>query len=250
MNPFPHARLEQRKFFYEAEFFPDKVESFFFIKPQFVALDYGSESRISKHPQKHTELLPPSLSFDLIKARVIADLPEKVMYDKNVYKDVNKCVSCMKFSQCFSCPLDNFVGQELVLEIQAKEMKCTSCKVGQVCPECVHLAMNKAQGAKAELLRHYERVEIVATGLGAQIHVKDLAALRLSFEERQRLAQELRVFSVHVPASAHERFALLPYSLNGVASRKIMPVNNNEPHTDKLIPAFLKVSPIEYFEEE
>lgn len=250
MDVFPTSRLEQRKLFYEQEFSFEKIQSFFPLMPQFLVFDFGSKSRVSKHPQKSVELLPPSLPHELLKERAMRDVPESIHYDRNLYKDPKTCTSCLQFSRCFSCPFENFLGQELVFDIPAAQVKCVSCKHGQMCPSCIDLAYRHALRLRDELLQHFESVRVVVTGDGAQVHVADHAARVLSFENRMHLYKQFEHrFPIKIPDGPEDRLSRLPYSLNGVTSRKVVPLTSNmDPvSSEKVLPSFLKTSRITHY---
>lgn len=245
MDVFPVSRLHERKIFYEQEFSTKRVESFFSLMPQFLHFDFGSRSRISQYPSKDNELLPPLLPSHVLKERAIRDVPESIKYDRNLYKDPKVCLSCLQFSRCFSCPFSNFLGQELVFDIPASIVKCTSCKFGQTCPSCVHLASSHAKSLASELSKEFSHVRIVMTGEGAQVHVDDLSARKLSFDERKELYRSFASrFPIRVPVSPDDRLSLLPYSLNGVVSRKVIPIKSvKDPvSSEHVLPSFLKKS--------
>ncbi len=250
MDLFPRSSLDNRKNFYKQEFSVDALDYFFFIHPQFFVIDHGTETRIINDPKKANSLqiLQPNLSFKALKAKLIIETPEDVYYDRNLYKDPNICLSCRKFDSCFTCPYGNFMGQQLVFDIDPQNINCSSCGLSKhtnFCPECIQLAVSNAFLLKEELLYRFSDVRVVFSGRGAHVHVMDSSARRLSFSDRVLLNKQFAHLGIDQFVSAGSRLIRLPYSLNALSSRRVVPIQDSfDIFSEVLIPSFLKSSPI------
>jgi DNA primase catalytic subunit len=89
---------------------------------------------------------------------------------------------------------------------------------------------------------------VVYSGRGFHVHVLDKESYGLSVQERQKIADEVKQAGFHIDAwvtSGEMRLIRLPYSLNGLVSRIVLPLKKAElekfnPITDeRCLPKFL-----------
>ncbi len=248
MNIFPVANLEQRKQFYEQEF-RDGCSSFFSEKPQFFVFEYGTSSRIMKHPSSQGLQVLPPMSYELLRLRLINECPELVYYDRNRYADPFAAMQCENFPYCFVRDDKHVLGQQLAFSIPAKNL-CSSCRFGSafhVCPSCVQLSLNNAFAIRDLLTRNFSHVRVISSGFASDVHVFDPDAFSLSVNERAWLVEEMRMFKIDASVTiGKNRLSLLPFSLHGGASRKVLPVSKilDPVSAEELLPSFLKMTPI------
>ncbi len=227
---FRPSSLAERKGFYSKEFSISKVKSWFKqnkIKlPQLCALDAGSETGIikkKKHKGIHFYFL-----FDELSRKIKKYIPEDVYYVRNSYRNPKKTLKIMK--------INSYEKQELVFDIDTDNMKCR-----KVCNTCIKKAFNAALELKKELKKYgFKKIQIVYSGRGFHVHVFDKKAYGLSNNERKVLTKKLERFPIDPWVSrGYIDLIRMPYSLNGLVSRKVIPVRIRF-NLNKTIPKFLK----------
>lgn len=247
---FKVSNLKDRELFYKNEFNIKKVASFFKKKPQLFAIDCGTETKIIKDKSKYKKIinLKPDINYKELKERLIYYLPEDVYYDRNVYKNPNKC---LKFKNCFLCK--NFLGQELAFDIDPENITCKKCgrkKFPKFCIHSLRIALEDSLNLYKELKKEFKKVKIVYSGRGYHIHVFDKRAYKLSIRERGNLNNKYIRYHIDPWVSYGKiRLIRLPYSLNSLVSRIVIPLKLKEikkfnPLSNKkIIPKFLYSKP-------
>jgi DNA primase catalytic subunit len=245
-----YATLEERRQFYADEFSISSVAEWFRGKPgkTWFAVIIGRHTKI--FPEKYrqdastTIIIDQYNSLEDVRCHVLDFLPEGVYYDRNSYGEEG-----------------GKIGQELAFDLDPENI---------ICPVHGSLAdkMAKNQGlgfceieldmVKKETIRLYEFLEgsfsqlkIVYSGRGFHIHVLDKNAYELTTQERLKIAEQTKQAGFHIDAwvtSGEMRLIRLPYSLNGLVSRIVLPLAKSElekfnPVLDeRCLPKFLKVS--------
>jgi DNA primase catalytic subunit len=168
-------------------------------------------------------------------------LPEAAYYDRNVY-DSN----------------DRKTGQELAFDLDPENITCPihgtladKMRRGQGLGFCkLELDMVKQQaiGLYEHLERQFANLRVVYSGRGYHIHVFDPEAYAFSPRKRRALAREVKRkgFQIDEWVTAGDmRLIRLPYSLHGLVSRVVIPVEKGEldrfdpVHDKRCIPRFL-----------
>jgi DNA primase catalytic subunit len=242
------ATLGERKRFYTEEFALEKVTSWLQIrrgKTKF-AIIIGRHTKI--FPQEFREDADTTIIIDEysnledVRRQILEFLPEAVYYDRNIYLEN-----------------DHAEGQELAFDVDPENITCPihgtladKMKRHQGLSFCaIELEMAKQQtaGLYEYLEKHFSDLRVVYSGRGFHIHVFDQTAFQLITKQRTELAERVKAkgFEVDAWVTAGEmRLIRLPYSLHGMVSRIVLPLEKNEvekfnPVTDKrCIPAFLK----------
>lgn len=216
------STLKERKKFYSKEFDIKKSLSFFKIKPKYFAVDLGTETNIIKYPEKKNKLIyfkPKNL-----KSKLLYFLPEDVYYDRNLHKGNKLCFFCLKTKNYFKCK--DFLGQELVFDIDADNLDC-NCK--NICNKCIIKSIQNAFNIVEELKKDFENIKIVYSGRGCHIHVFDKKAYKLSISERKKLAKKFKKYGLDQWVTEGKiRLVRLPYTLNALVSRIVLPIKNKE----------------------
>ena len=246
-RPMRYATLEERREFYTEEFSVKKVEEWFrnvMGKVRFAVI-IGRHTRI--YPWKYREdaettiIIDEYEELDDLRGQIVEFEPEAVYYDRNVYDDS-----------------DRKIGQELAFDLDPENVNCPvhgsladKMKRGQGLSFCrLELVM-----VKEETLRLYEflenqfsRMRIVYSGRGFHIHVFDKEAYTLDYKKRLEIARTAKEkgFAIDEWVTAGEmRLIRLPYSLNGLVSRTVLPLEKTELekfdpiHDKRCIPNFL-----------
>lgn len=243
------SNLAERKKFYEQEFSIKKIISWFKEKPQFFVVDLGSETHIIKDKKKMKKLLilKPNISFKELKKKLIELAPEDVYYDRNKYKDANLALKNMNFRNALSTK--NCLGQELVFDIDPENINCPNHKksLHKFCPYCIKMSLNYGIKMKNSLQKYFKNIKIIYSGRGCHVHVRDKKAFKLTMRQRNSLNKNLKKFPIDPWVShGHIRLIRLPYSLNSLVSRIVMPLNdieikNFDPENEKkIMPKFLR----------
>jgi DNA primase catalytic subunit len=248
MPGFEPSTLEQRKEFYSNEFDEAKAMSWFkenkLPLPQLLAVDMGSETGIIKDKSKKGKVI--SLRNENVRKKMVGYLPEDLYYDRNQYKDAGKILKELNFKEVINTT--NFIGQELAFDIDPENIKC-GCKkkFPGFCERCMAGTVDSALGLADFLRERFKSIGFVYSGRGMHVHVFDKEAFDLSVEERDEINKGAMRYHIDPWVSkGYIRLMRLPYSLNGIVSRVVIPLSMSEAkgfnplHSEKSIPSFLK----------
>jgi DNA primase catalytic subunit len=242
-----YATLEERKQFYTAEFNLAKVAQWFekcMGRVKFAVI-IGRHTKI--YPEKYKEDADTTIIIDEyqglseVRDQILEFLPESTYYDRNVY-DEN----------------DRKTGQELAFDLDPENITCPihgsladKMKRNQGLGFCA-LELNMVREQATSLYEYLEKqfsdMRVVYSGRGFHIHVFDPEAYALSDKKRRELAWTVKEkgFGIDEWVTAGEmRLIRLPYSLHGLVSRIVVPVEKSElerfnPISDeRCIPKFL-----------
>jgi DNA primase catalytic subunit len=235
--PFRPSSLSERSIFYDREFSITKVKNYFKknkIKlPQICALDAGTETGIIINKKLKNMML--YLPFSELKEKIKKYIPEDVYYDRNTYLNPKKVLKNLNFN--------SWISQELVFDIDSDNIKCTHKRNQPLCKECLKKAYKSAIRMKKQLKGYFKRIVIVYSGRGFHIHILDKKSYNLSIKEREKLNRMVSKFPIDPWVSkGYIRLIRMPYSLNSLISRKVIPLNKKDKLNDKdTIPNFLKI---------
>jgi len=242
-----YATLEERKQFYTEEFSLPKVQDWLALlkgKVKF-AVVIGRHTKI--YPEKYREdagttiIIDEYTSLDEVRDYMTEFLPEAAYYDRNVYGEN-----------------DRKIGQELAFDLDPENITCPihgtladKMKRHQGLSFCkLELEMVKEQAASLyeHLEAQFSSMRIVYSGRGFHIHVFDPEAYALSTKQRRQIARKVKEngFKIDEWVTAGDmRLIRLPYSLHGLVSRVVVPVEKGELesfdpiHDKRCIPKFL-----------
>jgi DNA primase catalytic subunit len=244
-----YSTLKERKEFYQKEFDAAKLEEWFKDWNRNVSVKFaviiGRHTRI--FPKKYREDASTSIiideysDFEDVKTQILEFLPEAAYYDRNVYDEKEK-----------------IIGQELAFDLDPENLTCPihgtladKMKRRQGLAFCeMELNMVKEEAFKLyeELEKQFSEMRLVYSGRGFHIHVFDREAFAWSYRKKLTLAKELKKKGFLIDqwvTTGGMRLIRLPYSLHGMVSRRVLPINLNElatfdPVTDqRCIPKFL-----------
>lgn len=247
-----YATLEERKQFYTEEFSLPKVHEWLALlkgKVKF-AVVIGRHTRI--YPDKYREdsgttiIIDEYTSLDEVRDYMTEFLPEAAYYDRNVY-DEN----------------DRKTGQELAFDLDPENITCPihgtladKMKRHQGLSFCkleLELVKEQAVSLYEHLEAQFSSMKIVYSGRGFHIHVLDPEAYAFSPKERRQITRKVKEngFKIDEWVTAGDmRLIRLPYSLHGLVSRVVIPVEKGELesfdpiHDKRCIPKFLGSSAI------
>jgi DNA primase catalytic subunit len=245
-----YATLEERRQFYKKEF--DAAKSVEWFRGSLKGVKFAAI--IGRHTgiflEKYQEDAETTIIIDEykdildVKDQIIEFLPEAVYYDRNIYDPENK-----------------EVGQELAFDLDPENIDCPihgtlADKMARrqglgFCEIELDLARKETIGLIERLEKQFSDVRAVYSGRGFHLHVFDKDAYELNFEERLALAQQVKEAGFHIDewvTSGESRLIRLPYSLNGLVSRIVLPLKKDELesfdafHDKRCLPQFLAIS--------
>jgi DNA primase catalytic subunit len=242
-----YASLEERKGFYSQEFSLQKVREWFGQQLGRIkfAVIMGRHTKIFLEKYREdaatTVILDEYGNLVDIQAQILDFLPEAVYYDRNVYGAE-----------------DHVVGQELAFDLDPENVTCPvhgtlrdKMKRLQGLSFCeleLEIVRKEAMGLYDFLSKRFSDLRVVYSGRGFHLHVMDKDGFSLSTEERLALAREAKAEGFHIDewvTSGEYRLIRLPYSLNGLVSRIVLPLKKEElesfdaVHDRRCIPQFL-----------
>jgi DNA primase catalytic subunit len=242
-----YATLEERKQFYSSEFNLEKVAEWFregLGRTKFAVI-IGRHTKI--YPEKYkadastTIIIDEYSSLEDVKGQILEFLPEAVYYDRNVY-DGN----------------DHKMGQELAFDLDPENITCPvhgtlADKMKRLqglsfCELELEMVRQEAAGLYGFLAARFSEVRAVYSGRGFHLHVLDKKAYQLSTWQRQELATQVKAVGFHIDewvTAGEMRLIRLPFSLNGLVSRIVLPLTKEElqsfdaVHDERALPKFL-----------
>ncbi len=243
-----HATLQERREFYTQEFDLAKVAEWFRGKLGKVkfAVIIGRHTKI--YPAEYAEDAETTIIIEEYKdladlqGQIVEFQPEAAYYDRNVYG-----------------AMDRVVGQELAFDVDPENLVCPihgglaeKMKRHQGLSFCI-LELEMVRGQTLclyeELSKQFSQLQVVYSGRGFHVHVFDKEAYTLSIKQRQKLADSMKTKGYGIDAwvtAGESRLIRLPYSLNGLVSRVVLPLEKNEvekfnPISDaRCLPKFLR----------
>jgi DNA primase catalytic subunit len=243
-----YATLEERKQFYTSEFSLSKMAQWFekcMSRVKFAVI-IGRHTKV--YPEKYKEDAATTIIIDEyqglgeVRDQIIEFLPESAYYDRNVY-DEN----------------DRKIGQELAFDLDPENITCPihgsladKMKRHQGLSFCaleLNMVTKQAISLYEYLEKEFSKMRIVYSGRGFHIHVFDPKAYALSDKKRRELAQTVKKKGLGIDewvTAGDMRLIRLPYSLHGLVSRIVVPVEKSElerfnPVSDeRCIPKFLR----------
>jgi DNA primase catalytic subunit len=242
-----YATLEERQQFYSKEFDTQKVTEWFgnrLAHTKFAVI-MGRHTKIVlpqyREDAETTIIIDDYTDMSDIQAQIVDFLPEAVYYDRNLYDEKGE-----------------ILGQELAFDLDPENVTCPihgtladkmERKQGLgFCEPELDIVRKEAIGLYEYLQRQFSDLAVIYSGRGFHVHVLDKDAYALTPEKRLELAREVKQQGFHVDewvTSGEYRLIRLPYSLNGLVSRIVLPLKKSElesfnPITDsRCLPKFL-----------
>lgn len=245
-----YSSLIEREIFYKEEFNLNKIGDWIHKRISNERLVFAAV--IGRHtkifPSKYKEDASTTLiideykNLDDVREYLIDFKPESVYYDRNIYNKNHK-----------------IIGQELAFDLDPENINCpihgnleNKMAKGQGLSFCeIELKLVKEEAIKLyeELLSTFSDLEIVYSGRGFHIHVFDDDVMKWTYRRRNQFANQIRKSGFMIDkwvTTGSMRLIRLPYSLHGMVSRIVVPLEiseleNFDPIKDKrCIPKFLK----------
>jgi len=245
-----YAKLKERREFYRKEFDTAKLQEWFkkwnqngMVK---FAVIMGRHTYI--YPKKYKEdasttiIIDEYKNLDDVKAQILEFLPESAYYDRNIYDTKQR-----------------IIGQELAFDLDPENLTCPihgtltdKMKRHQGLAFCeleLNMVKKETRRLYEELKKEFSQLRIVYSGRGFHIHVFDRQTFTWKRRQRRELAQVLKKKGFLIDewvTTGGMRLIRLPYSLHGMVSRIVLPIDTAElerfdPINDgRCLPKFLK----------
>jgi DNA primase catalytic subunit len=243
---FKKSTLKERQYFYEHEFDIKKAEAWFRVRPQFFAVDFGSETGITSDKARLNKLkILPNQGWKRLRNDLIALKPEDVYFDRNVYYAPDKKLRSFDFRKKGLGSRD-VSGQLLAFDLDPENVSCPfhASRKLNFCSYCLMLIYSQALELRHRLIvLGFMDIEVMYSGRGFHVYVHDAKAYKLTVQQRKKLCRTFKGFAIDAWVTEGEiRLMRLPYSLNALVSRIVTPVKDifNPLCSRAVIPKFLK----------
>ncbi len=224
------ATLAERKAFYTQEF--DLAEVAKWVNQRkgktHFAVIIGYHTKI--FPKKYradadtTIIIDEYTDLEDVQRQIADFLPEGVYYDRNLYNPQGKVVGQeLAFDidpENLTCPIHGTLADKL-----ARHQGLSFCKIE------LELAKQQTVGLVDFLAKQFSDLRVVYSGRGFHVHVFDAETFEWSAKQRADLAAEVKAAGFGIDAWVTEgemRFIRLPYSLHGMVSRVVLPLEKAE----------------------
>jgi DNA primase catalytic subunit len=175
-------------------------------------------------------------SLQEVKSVLLRYLPEGVYYDRNFYKDFSKCHT---YNLRNAWTWENFAGQQLAFDLDPENVNCPLHGTLQermdkgfglaFCSTAFQIVRDNTLSLYETFTESYSDVRIVFSGRGFHLHIFDKETISLSRMERNALAQRYRTFAIDTWVTEGQmRLIRVPYSLNGISSRIVLPLTASQ----------------------
>ncbi|MDW8049380.1 MAG: DNA primase [Nitrososphaerota archaeon] len=243
-----YSTLSEREIFYREEFSLEKVIEWFSrtVDRLIFAVIIGRHTGI--YPEEYeddastTILIDEYEDLEDVRRQIIEFRPESVYYDRNLYDEkgmeAGQEVAFDIDPENITCPIHGTLKEKM-----EKHQGLGFCK------KEFNMVKEETAALYEELEKMFTDVRIVYSGRGFHIHVLDPEAYKLTTKERKRLAEDIKGRGFHIDewvTSGSMRLIRLPYSLHGMVSRIVIPleyrdIERFDPVTDeRCIPQFLR----------
>jgi len=243
-----YATLNERREFYTQEFNLKQVQEWFSDSQGITkyAVLIGKHTQI--YPMQYRDDAETSIIIDEyqnlkdVQNQIVDFLPEAAYYDRNFYGTDGQ-----------------IIGQELAFDLDPENVVCPihgtledKMERGQGLSFCeleLDIVRREAIGLYEYLQKRFSDLRVVYSGRGFHLHVLDKDANTLSAEERLSTAREVKQQGFLIDewvTSGEYRLIRLPYSLNGLVSRMVLPLKKSELesfdpiHDSRCLPKFLE----------
>ena len=248
-----YSTLQERESFYREEFNLELVEEWLSDRMKNVVFAVVIGRHTGIYPEKYrdesstTILIDEYRDLEDVRDQILEFLPESVYYDRNLYGEKGEVL-----------------GQELAFDLDPENITCPihgtledEMKRHQGLGFCeleFRMVRDETLSLYEELKENFTSVRVVYSGRGFHIHVFDEEAFTMSRKERKELAKELKAKGFPIDewvTSGDMRLIRLPYSLHGMVSRIVTPLDVKElfrfdPVKDeRCLPKFLKGSKLD-----
>ncbi|MEM3113212.1 MAG: DNA primase small subunit domain-containing protein [Candidatus Pacearchaeota archaeon] len=229
---FRSSTLAEREEFYSQEFSISKIKKFFrknkIPYPQLCAVDAGSETGVILDKEHKGKMF--YFKFSELNKKIKHYLPEDVYYDRNRYKDPDKILKTLNFRERIS--------EELVFDLDIDNLSKGKNNLNE---KNLKFLFSQAVKMKKELYKiGFKKILIIYSGRGFHVHILDKNACLLNSMERDKLNKRFSRYPIDPWVSrGFIHLIRMPYTLNSLVSRIVIPVKNDRINFNESIPRFL-----------
>ena len=198
-------------------------------------------------PEKYKEDASTTIIIDEyknledLKQQILEFLPEAAYYDRSIYDE-------------FDCKM----GQELAFDLDPENITCPihgtlADKMKRMqglsfCELELKMVKQEALGLYEFLEDRFSEIKAVYSGRGFHLHVLDPQTDQMNKQQREELSHQVKSAGFHIDewvTSGEMRLIRLPWSLNGIVSRIVLPLTKKElesfdaVHDERCLPKFL-----------
>jgi DNA primase catalytic subunit len=242
-----YSTLQERKQFYIQEFSLRRAAEWFeggLDRTKFAVI-IGRHTKI--FPEKYKEdtsttiIIDDYKNLEDVRQQILEFLPEAVYYDRNLYNtNDNKISQELAFDldpENITCPIHGSLADKM-----RRQQGLSFCAIE------LDMVKQEAIGLYDFLEERFSDLRVVYSGRGFHLHVLDPEAYKLNPADRLDLAQQAKQAGFHIDewvTSGEFRLIRLPYSLNGIVSRVVLPLRKDElesfdaVHDERCLPKFL-----------
>jgi DNA primase catalytic subunit len=242
-----YSTIEERRQFYREEFSSQNVAEWFGQRLSHTkfAVIMGKHTQIFLEKYRDdaatTVIIDEYRDLMNVQGQILDFLPEAVYYDRNIYGGDGR-----------------ILGQELAFDLDPENVTCPvhgtlEDKMRRMqglsfCELELEIVRKEAVGLYEFLSGRFSDLQVVYSGRGFHLHALDRDAYNLTVEERLALAKEAKAQGFHIDewvTTGEYRLIRLPYSLNGLVSRIVLPLKKVElesfdaVHDRRCIPKFI-----------
>jgi DNA primase catalytic subunit len=225
-----YSTLKERRGFYADELCLEKIKDWFgtFSVNIKFAVIMGRHSKIFlkkyKKDASTTIIIDEYNNFEDVQRQILDFLPEAVYYDRNIYNSNGQTVGQqLAFDldpENVTCPVHGTLADKL-----KRRQGLSFCKIE------LDIVRKDAIGLSKYLEEWFSDLRVVYSGRGFHVHVFDEEAFNLNMQQRLKIAREIKDLGFHIDewvTTGEYRLIRLPYSLNGLVSRIVLPLKKEE----------------------
>ncbi len=223
------STLEERKEYYNTKF-PLRKAMSWVGKKHFIVIRIGFKTKIYRkefEKDKNDLIYLDDTKPSEIRKKILYYLPESIYYDRNVYTDGWEDGTVKEQELCFDLDPENITCEKC----GSLTYKIEHNQTFSFCEKCFKQTREETIELYNYLKRKFKKIEVIYSGRGFHIHIKDRKAYRLTEKEREKLSKEILKRGINIDewvSNGEMSLIRLPYTLNGLVNRIAKPVKINE----------------------
>jgi len=229
-----YSTLSERKSFYQDDFSPRKVSRWLRKREGHTVLAVIIGRHTKLYPKRFSQnfsktiLIDEYSNLEEVRRLLLIFQPESVYYDRTVYSEG------LRGSR-------RVLGQELAFDLDPENLTCPihgslkdKMRRGQGLSFCTlefRMVKEKTLSLYERLAEFFSDLSVVYSGRGFHVHILDSEALTWTRGKRRKLAMQMKREGYPIDVwvtTGGMRLIRLPYSLHGMVSRIVVPLDVGE----------------------